>query len=78
MLTNRLEVYFGGRNWSYPCPLLKAVLAGSQAISPAAAITGSPAATALYGVPGWPRFPPTSPGRNNSNARTTMITSKRL
>jgi hypothetical protein len=44
-------VYFGRQDPELPLPLLKLELVGSQAISPAAAMTGSEAASATSEVP---------------------------
>ena len=46
MLTSKSEVYFWRHEFDVPFPALKLELVGSQAISPAAAITGSEAASA--------------------------------
>jgi hypothetical protein len=70
-------VYFGRQDPEVPLPLLKLELVGSQAISPAAAMTGSEAANAT------PEVPDSLAGPENndvkpSNAAIKMEYPKRL
>src|SRR5690349_18665095 len=72
--TRRSEVYFWRQALKLPFPPLKTELAGSQAMSPAAAMTGSEAASAVTELPA--RLP--APGKNRIDRIKKSIEAKYL